>query len=244
MVQVIQTYNQLFWNFVNNYDINDSNILRKIIHSFSVAEKCFAISCQQRLTENERNFSYLLGLFHDLGRFEQWKLYKTYNDKTSVDHGELSKEIIQSFSCKELLISEKQKQLLIEAIRYHTKSYKGTDKEILFYNDIIKNADAYCNVVTTANGSQQMTANNDGVTKEILSNFLEMKPLWEYNHTTKLDRALKLTACCYYVKFNFLRQEILNNNYIDMMYNTFSKYLNDEDKKIYEFAVKTVKEKY
>ena len=84
------------------YDTDNSNILRKIIHSFAVADNCFAIACKFGLNENERNFSYLLGLFHDLGRFEQWKLYQTYNDQKSVDHGDLSYKIISQIDKKQL----------------------------------------------------------------------------------------------------------------------------------------------
>ena len=88
MKQVIQDYNMLFFNIVSKYDISDSNIVRKIIHSYDVAKICYSIASNLNLDENERNFCYLIGLFHDLGRFKQWEIYKTYNDKDSVDHGE------------------------------------------------------------------------------------------------------------------------------------------------------------
>ena len=96
MKQVIQEYNVLFWNFVNKYDTNNTNILRKVIHSFQVADICFSIACQKGLDESKRNFCYLMGLFHDLGRFEQWKIYNTYDDNKSVDHGDLSACVLSS----------------------------------------------------------------------------------------------------------------------------------------------------
>lgn len=244
MIQTIQEYNKIFWNFVNKYDTSNSNILRKIIHSFAVADNCFAIACKFQLDESSRNFSYLLGLFHDLGRFPQWEKYQTYNDKKSIDHGDLSSEIVDKMNCEDLFITERQKEILSLSIKYHTKPYNGNDKDIIFYNEMIKNADAYSNVITTANGAQQMTVQNDGVTPEILDNFINGKPLWIFSPNTKLDRSLMLTACCYYVKYDFLRQDILTKNYIDVMCSTFSRYLNEEDKKIYVDAVNTIKSKY
>ncbi|MBE7075326.1 MAG: HD domain-containing protein [Clostridiales bacterium] len=243
MKQIIQMYNMLFFDFISKYDTTNTNIVRKIIHSYSVAEKCFTIACKLNLNEDERNFSYLLGLFHDLGRFEQWKLYKTYSDKKSVDHGDLSYEIIYQMQPETLFLTEKQFQVLLQAIKYHTKPYCGNDEQIIFYNEMIKNADAFCNVITTANGAQQMTITKDGVTEQYLNAFLNLEPLYTYSPNTKLDRALFLTACTYYVKYPFLKQEILDNNYIDAIYSTFCKYLNEEDKLIYKNAINILKQK-
>ena len=109
---------------------------------------------------------------------------------------------------------------------------------------MIKNADAYSNVTTTANGAQPMTMSENGVTENILEDFKNLKPLWIYSPQTKLDRALMLTACSYYVKYDFLREDILKKNYIDIMFETFSQYLDFNDKEIYKNAVDTLKSKY
>ena len=66
----IQNYNRIFWDIVSKYDVKNDNILRKIIHSYSVAEKCFTVASKLKLNKKQREFCYLLGLFHDIGRFE------------------------------------------------------------------------------------------------------------------------------------------------------------------------------
>ena len=240
----IQSYNQFFWNFINQYDTSNSNILRKIIHSYSVAEKCYSIACVFNFNKEQRNFCYLVGLLHDVGRFEQWKLYQTYNDKKSVAHDKLGAEILEKYSAEAFNITPRQREVMIEAIKWHSSQYEKDDEEVRLYNEIIKNADAYSNVITTANGTQPMTVDADGVTKEILEDFLELKPLWIYSPITKLDRALMLTACAYYVRYEHIRKEILNKKYIDVIFDTFSSYLNDTDKEIYKKAIETLKQKY
>lgn len=241
--ETIQNYNEIFWKFVNKYDTSNSNILRKIIHSYSVAEKCYSIACKFMLNKEQRNFCYLIGLFHDIGRFEQWKLYQTYNDKKSVDHGDMGALMLKDFSSETFNITNCQREIMIDAIKWHTKPYTKNDEQVKFYNEIIKNADAYANVITTANGAQPMTMTANGYTTEILNDFLELKPLWIYSPNTKLDRALTLTACTYYVKYSFLRKEIVEKNYIDIIYETFSQYLNNEDKEIYKNAIASLKYK-
>jgi len=242
--QVVQEYNVLFWNFVNKYDTKNTNILRKIVHSFQVADICFFIACKMELNEEERNFCYLMGLLHDLGRFEQWKNYKTFDDVISIDHGDLSASIIEKISTDELLIDKDKKELLIQSIKYHTKKYDGNDEKIIFYNSLLNNADSFANVTTCANGAQQVLQTKDGYTKEIYEGFINRDLMRKYSPKTKLDRCLSLTACIYYVKFDFLREEIINKKYINVIYETLSKYLNDEDKNVYKIAINEMMKNY
>lgn len=244
MENIIQYYNMKFWNIVNQYDTNNPNIIRKILHSLAVADKCFEIACHNSYDEEKRTFCYLMGLFHDIGRFEQWKLYNTYNDGISIDHGDLSAEIISKISIEDLKITNDSKIILMEAIKYHTKEYLGNNDEIIKFNQIIKNADAYCNILTIANGAQQITTNNDGYSAEIMEAFCDRKILRKFVPKTKLDRILMLTTCVYSVNLIFLRHEIVANNYIDIIFDRFSKYLNIEDCKLYLKCINDLKDKY
>lgn len=243
MEQVIQNYNNIFYEFVKSYDLNDSNLLRKAIHSYEVARNCFSIASREGMDVKERNLCYLMGLFHDIGRFKQWEVYKTYDDVKSIDHGELSSFILKELDCDKLFnITNEESYIIEEAIRYHTKPYIGNDEEIIKYNTILKNADAFANVISTANGMQQMTVDKDGgATNEILEKFKRQELLLGISPITKLDRCLMLTACCYYVKDSYLREEILKNRYVDIIFEVFSKYLNEEDKTIYKILIDELK---
>ena len=238
MKQIIQNYNNVFWNEIKHYDLTDSNLLRKAIHSFDVAKNCFSIACNKNLSEKERNLCYLIGLFHDIGRFEQWIKYKTYDDNKSVDHGDLSYNILSNLKYKELLnLNKAEYRIFKESICYHTKPYLGDDVDIIKFNNILKNSDAFANVVTTANGMQQMTVSKNGVTKEILDDFNNRKFLKFYSPKTKLDRCLMLAACCYYINDKFIRKTIIESNYIGIIFECFSKYLTQQDKEIFKKAI-------
>lgn len=241
-MKTINEYNRFFWEFVNKYDTDEIMIFRKIIHSYEVANHAFKIACHLEFNSEDRLFAYLCGLFHDLGRFEQWKTYQTYNDKESADHGDMGYNILCSYDCKKQFdLSERQIEILKMSVKFHTKPYLGDDKDIALYTKIIKNSDAMANINTTANGSHRMTATLDGVTSEVLNDFVNLKPLWIYPVKTKLDRCLMLTANCYYVRFPFLRKEIWDCKFIDIMCETFSKYLNEQDKISYRQAVEDMK---
>ena len=245
MKQVIQSYNNIFYDFIKSYDLSNSNLLRKMIHSYEVARNCFEMASRNGMNVKERNFCCLMGLFHDIGRFKQWEIYQTYDDAKSVDHGELSYDILDEFDCCTLFdLTEEETYILKEAIKFHTKPYKGDNEKIKAFNYILRNSDAFSNVLSTASGMQQMTVEANGVTNEILEKFDNKELLVGISPLNKLDRCLMLTACCYYVKDTCFREEILKNRYIDIIYETFSKYLIDEEKKIYLNAIERLKESF
>ena len=85
-----------FKAYVEKYNIENINIRLKIDHTYRVAQFCERIS--KSLTENAADIelAWLLGLLHDIGRFEQLKRYNTFVDKDSIDHADLGADILFS----------------------------------------------------------------------------------------------------------------------------------------------------
>ena len=52
---------------------------------YHVAEEARRIAKSLNLSEEEQDLAELIGLLHDIGRFEQWKWYGTYSDKLTMD---------------------------------------------------------------------------------------------------------------------------------------------------------------
>ena len=242
MKDFVQNINHQFMDYVKKYDLTNDNIIRKVYHTMTVADTCFLIACNLGFDEHDRNLAYLTGILHDIGRFEQWKLYQTYNDHNSVDHGDLSYEKMNEFDLS--MLSTEDIETVGLAVKYHTKKYTGDNEKVKLFNKIVMGADSYANVINTANGAQRMTVTESGVTKEILNDFVNMERLWVYSPKTKVDRALMLTANVYYVRFDFLKEQILKNNMIDVIAFEFLKYFDEEDKKIYLDAIELLKSRY
>ena len=78
-----------FIKYTNNYDAENPHIFRKIGHSIRVMEISREIAKSLNLTEEQVDLATLIGLLHDIARFEQMKRYGTFKDKLSVDHGDL-----------------------------------------------------------------------------------------------------------------------------------------------------------
>ena len=84
-----------FMKYTNNYDIENENIERKIYHSLRVMEISKKIATNMGLENEKIELATLIGLLHDIGRFEQFKIYQTYSDLESIDHGDLGADILK-----------------------------------------------------------------------------------------------------------------------------------------------------
>ena len=62
--------------------------------------------------------------------------------------------------------------------------------------------------------------------------------------STKLDKVLLNSACLYYLKQDFLKKQIQDNNFFDIILERYKKELNADDFEIYQNAMQKLKEKY
>lgn len=83
-----------FAEYVRNYDPSDEKIKFKIDHTYRVAGLCQRIAESLGLSEPDVDIAWLLGMLHDIGRFEQIRRFGTFNDVQSVDHAEFGADLL------------------------------------------------------------------------------------------------------------------------------------------------------
>ncbi len=88
-----QSVLEAFQSYVKRYDTDDIKIKLKIEHTYRVAEISSRIGAS---IGADADFAWLLGLLHDIGRFEQVRKFGTFKDAVSVDHAELGADILFS----------------------------------------------------------------------------------------------------------------------------------------------------
>lgn len=143
---------EAFIKYLSNYDCDDCQIKFKIEHTFRVAELSRIIgSSISGVSDDYSNLCWLIGLLHDIGRFEQLKRYGTFLDSQSVDHAELGADILFKDGVIEQFIQVPttditvtlEKDIMELAIRNHNK-YKipeGLDEKQSFFCNVIRDAD-------------------------------------------------------------------------------------------------------
>lgn len=83
-----------FLQYAEQYDTQNTMIFHKIEHTLRVAELSERFAGAIGMDAEDAYCAWFFGLLHDIGRFEQVRRFGTFVDSQSVDHAELSADIL------------------------------------------------------------------------------------------------------------------------------------------------------
>ena len=135
---------EAFENYLKNYDMSDPDINHKHNHSYRVMENSSVLAETLNLSEEDKYLALIIGLYHDIGRFEQDKLYDTYNDTKKIDHTDyVVKVLFEQNLIKQIPVEEKYYHIIEKAVKNHNKYQieSGLSEQELLHAKIIRDAD-------------------------------------------------------------------------------------------------------
>lgn len=94
------------------------NIRLKEEHTRRVVDCMAALTEGEGLAEHERLIAAAVALLHDVGRFPQYRRWRTFRDSESDNHARLSLEVIRREGILDVLDAE-ERLLIEEAVRCH-----------------------------------------------------------------------------------------------------------------------------
>lgn len=133
-----------FQTYVKNYDANDGKVRLKIVHTMKVAELSEMIARGIGMDEENVQLAKVIGLLHDIGRFEQLRRFHDFRDYLTVDHAQLGVEILkENHLIRSFVEDEKYDDIIFQAISNHNKYAiaDGLNKNTLTHAKIIRDAD-------------------------------------------------------------------------------------------------------
>ena len=226
---------QAFKKYVENYNPDDEKIKMKISHIERVSQIAKNIAIQQNLSEENIELAELIGLLHDIGRFEQVRLYHTFVDKDSINHGEYGvKNLFEDGLIRNFIETEEFDEIIKLSILNHNRSKiqeSLTERQNL-HAKIIRDADKIDIFATLTVGDkkaiwEKADLSNDIITDEIYREFIEDKAINYKNRETSADILVSHFAYVYDFNFKESLKIIKENNYIDKLYKRFI--FNDEE---------------
>jgi len=135
-----------FRDYVQSYYSKDPyvqmNITSREEHTYRVCKNIVMIGRDLKLDEEQLRLGETMALFHDIGRFEQFKTYQTFSDRHSQNHAVLSVEILQQTNLFKR-VTEEEKSIIYKAISYHnlyTLPAHETNR-CLLYARLLRDAD-------------------------------------------------------------------------------------------------------
>ena len=83
-----------FAEYTSHYNDKDPKIRLKIEHTYRVAGLSQRIARSLSLPEGDVDLAWLIGMLHDIGRFEQLRRFGTFKDADSIDHARFGVELL------------------------------------------------------------------------------------------------------------------------------------------------------
>ncbi len=118
------------------------NISVKQEHTREVCVNAVQIARSLQMNGEDLFLAETVALLHDIGRFPQYKQYKTFDDGTSVNHAALGAKVLREQRVLEGLPKQEQ-DLIVHAVALHNVFYlpAGLDARTLLFTRLVRDAD-------------------------------------------------------------------------------------------------------
>lgn len=204
-----------FEKYVSNYDLDDEKIKLKINHSYRVMELSKKYSKLLGFSKEDVALASLIGLLHDIGRFEQLKNYNTFNDSKSIDHADYGiKVLFEDGLIKKFTNNTKDYEIIEFAIRNHNKfEIEKTDNErALMHAKLIRDTDKL-DILYLEGYLKELNikASSDKITKEVMDAFYNDRKVLK-DLTKNINDSILLTfAFVFDINYDICLKELKEN---------------------------------
>lgn len=219
-----------FIKYTDSYKKYGEMIDLKINHTFRVKDLCLEIAKSLGLTKEEQDLAELCGLLHDIGRFEQWKEYKSFKDSTTVDHGDLGVEILKenNFINK---FSTDNHDTILKAVKYHNKYQVPntlSDENRLFVN-ITRDADKIDILYLASKKKINVNTENSKMNEQVYNSLLNGICIKKDSIKTKADLVAIYLGFIFDINYSISYKIIKERGYIDKIIDNQLEETNNKD---------------
>lgn len=239
----IKKAKEAFKEYVKNYNIENPKIALKVVHIERVSLISKNIAESLNLSKEEIELAELIGLLHDIGRFEQIKKYNTFVDSKSENHAKLGADILFKQGLIRKFIDDNKYDKIIElAIINHNRDKKDIDKNVskeeLLQIKLIRDSDKTDILYLLTTGDEKTVWETDDmslekITDEIYNEFIEKNSITYKNRKTSADLLVGHFTYAFDFNFDYGLKIINDNKYYEKLYNRFN-FKDEETQKRFE----------
>lgn len=231
-----------FKDYINNYNNQDDpGFNLKVVHTYHVVENAMMIAKELGLSEEDIQLAGLIGILHDIGRFDELKNLKRF-DSVGNDHAMFASKLLFDEGLIEKFIDyDKFNTIIKKAIENHNKKSieEGLQDRELLHAKIIRDADKLDNYRVKKEEKIEnifpgIVNNSENIETSLISDKVFNSIMKEESVDIK-DRKYPLDywICILGFTFDIYYKETLsiikNNNYINILVDRFD-YIYSKDK--------------
>jgi HD superfamily phosphodiesterase len=135
-----------FEDYISQFSFDDpiaqQSMDLKTEHTRRVCETILDIGGSLDLSRDDLCIAEAAALLHDIGRFEQYRQYRTFSDSRSEDHAALGVKIIQTNRVLQGL-EPAMAEIIVRVVKYHNRAAlpAGEEEHFLFFLKLLRDAD-------------------------------------------------------------------------------------------------------
>ena len=232
MRELLARMHEWMASYMKSFYSDDAQVQQGILikekHTGYVTANCVELAKFLKLSTHDTELAEIIGLFHDVGRFRQYSIYKTFNDADSEDHADLALKVIDELEFfKEL--SAPDYELVKFAIQNHNKKVVAPtdDERKILFAKIIRDADKLdiyrvlepFLAQENADKMPQFIKSKGNLVADISPDFVENFVTGEQADYRKIrtngDRKIVRLMWIYDINFSWTMRKIIERGYID-----------------------------
>ena len=216
-----------FEEYVDQFDREDDKVKLKIVHTYGVAACAGAIAERTGLSSEDTDLAVITALLHDIGRFEQIRLYDSFRPYT-MDHAAFGADLLfgKAGIIRRFVEDDRYDEIIRTAILHHSALALPPieDERILLHAQLIRDADKLdnCRVKIEESMDTLLSATEEEVGETTIS-----PGVWDYclqresvrseDRVTLADYWISYIAQYYDTYFQATRDIIVEENFLSQM---------------------------
>lgn len=242
-----------FKDYLKAYNLDDGYIKLKIKHTYEVMKKSEYIANNLKLDNENIELAKLIGLLHDLGRFEQAKKTNSFVDGKKFEHANYCVKILFEDNLIRNFIEDNSYDDIIKKAIYNHNKYEienNLNEEELLHSKIIRDADKldifrvmqedeFKNIFIGMYNEE--TLNYEKISQNVYNNLINNKCVLIENRKTQIDCWACIIGFIFDLNFDTSLKYVKENNYIDILIDRID-YKNKDTKQKMEQIRKNTKE--
>lgn len=221
-----------FEKYVNTFDRSIPIIEYKRKHSYRVMENANKIARSLNLDKEKEDLATLIGLLHDIGRFEEKTKYNKMNavkpeDPKECEHGYIGLKVLEENNfVREFIKEDKYDEIIKKAVYYHNKLEipEGLSNDEELFLKIARDADKldimYESYTSFWEGDPKKFENNL-ISDEVFKEFKEHKLIKHEIKKSNIDKLLGYVSYIFDINFPISYRIIKENGYIEKICNKY-----------------------
>lgn len=196
----------------------DTHIQFKIDHTYRVRDNSLALAASLDLSPHNLRIAEVIGLLHDVGRFEQFTKYRTFRDAISEDHAELGLKVLASHQVLSGL-ADGEKVIVETAIKYHNKYLlpQLSSADQLMFCKLIRDADKLDIFAQLVNEVSENCPDREEYSPKVIESILEGRGVPFTDVQTSGDLKLARLAWVLDINYGLTLKKIRDMRYLERM---------------------------